>query len=145
VFDGAGAHTFTVPEEMVGIEQVMVLQPNGEWTDLTRAENNGHAGWFPVFAGRGVAINGHAGFLANGRNVRVHGYMLPTELTNDVQETSIDREWLINTATAHLCLDTLLSRQNSAEWGQKGLFYQQRADQLLTRLTPNIGPSFARF
>jgi len=63
-------------------------------------------------------------------------------LTSDDDVTMLPQEWLIETAAAHLCLDTLLSKQASGEWGSKGMLYQQRADRLLTTLTPNIGPNY---
>jgi len=48
----------------------------------------------------------------------------------------------VATATSHICLDTLLSRQTPGEWGSKGMLYKQEAEALVTTLTPNIGVNY---
>jgi hypothetical protein len=145
VFDGDSTHRFTLPDEFVGIEDVLSLQTNGEWTPVTRAGGPGQYGWYPEFSLKAVSVNGWVGSAAHDKYLRVSGYMLPQELTADTDETTIDREWLINTATAHIALDIVRSIQSSGGWDQKGLMWQSRADAMLARLTPNIGPSFQRF
>jgi hypothetical protein len=144
-FDGSSSHRFTLPDEFVGIEDVLSLQTNGEWTPVSRAGGPGQYGWYPEFSLKAVSINGWVGSAAHEKYLRVAGYMLPQELTVDTDETTIDREWLVNTATAHLALDVVRSIQTSGGWDQKGLMWQSRADAMLARLTPNIGPSFQRF
>lgn len=92
-----------------------------------------------------IAINGYIGRDLRERSLIINGYVLPEIPDNDTDEIHIDREWIINTACAHLCNDMVLSRQASGDWAQKGQVYQGRADVLMTKLTPNIGPSFMRF
>ena len=136
----------SVPEAMVGVSAVM-WQPadGGPFQQVQKAHSFGGNGWSLDKANHAVVINGLASTKAEGRILRVYGYELPEHLLCDDDTTSVDLEWLIDAATSHLCLDTLLSRQASGDWGSKGLFYANRADAVRSRLTPTLSPSFERF
>lgn len=144
-FNGLDVHAFTVPDELVGVESLMWQGPTNQWFDVERATHEGDPGWAMQHGRHSIAINGYVGGALRERNLIVNGYVLPTIPTNDTDEIHIDREWVVNTALAHLCNNMVLSRQASSDWAQKGQGYQSRADVLLTKLTPHIGPSFTRF
>jgi hypothetical protein len=144
-FDSYDAHRFIVPDEFIGTSQVFWQRYDGQWVDLQRANSGGHGGWFPEHGVRAVSINGSQGRAIEGKYLRITGYGLPTIPETDDDLVPLDSEWVVAEACAHLCLDTLLSRQSSQDWGAKGMMYQQRADMLRPRLMPNIGPSFVRW
>lgn len=130
-----------IPVEAVGVNDVYAIDAHGEQRHIRRS-NSRPNGWFIDKPTRTIVVNGHERDGAKGMTIVVNAYSLPSMLVDDDDVTHIDFEWLVDTATAHLCLDTLLSRQASGDWGSKGMLYQQRADQRVTRLTPNIGPNY---
>lgn len=134
-----------VPMDMVGVERVEAIDDCDTARSITRASRGGGYGWSLDHSRHAVLLRGPDAKRANGWRFRITGYTLPGELTADDDTTEVDIEWLVDMATSHLCLDTLLSRQNNGEWGSKGMLYQQRADRVLSRLTPNIRSSFQRF
>lgn len=144
-FDAHTGYITTVPDELVGVESVLWLNPAGEAITLGRGMGQGDPGWAMQHASHGIAIIGTPASAMSGKSLIINGYVLPEIPDNDYDEVHLDREWLINTALAHICLDVIMSRQGSSDWAQRGQAYQSRADILLSKLTPDIGPTFMRF
>ena len=133
-----------LPEEFVAVEGIHGIDEDGHLRHIERAMRQNGNGWSVSRANRQLMIRGYRGHLADGYRIVVRGYTLPATLEDDSDTTTVDLEWLVETATAHLALDTLLSRQATGDWGSKGMLYQQRADRIRSRLTPVLGPSFVR-
>lgn len=133
-----------LPATFVGVEAIHGIDSDGDYRSIERAQRINGNGWSVNRATGQVAIRGYRGYIADGYRIVVRGYTLPETLVADDDTTTVDLEWLVETATAHLCLDTLLSRQATGDWGSKGMLYQQRADRIRSRLTPVLGPSFVR-
>lgn len=144
-FDGYGVHEVTIPTTYVAINAVMQQNPvTSAWSPVQRAHSFGDTGWSIDGVNRSIVINGSAGRGARNKRLRIYGYTLPMPLVNDSDTTTIDLDWLLNKATSHICLDTLLSRSASNDWASKGLFYQNQANDRISALSPNIGPNFVR-
>jgi hypothetical protein len=142
----ADADGLLIPDTIVGISGVLWLNADkNTWHPVQKAHSRNGNGWSLDKATHRLFIDGYVGSSVHERFIRVTGYTHPTALVNDSDTTGINIEWLVDAATAHLCLDTLLSRQASNEWSSKGLWYSNRADSVRSRLTPVLGPSFERF
>jgi len=136
-----GMSAIPIPTEAIGINDVYAVDDRGVQHGIMRGRMRGN-GWHVDRASQTIFITGYEAQKARGKTLVVNARVLPNMLTSDDDVTMLPQEWLIETAAAHLCLDTLLSKQASGEWGSKGMLYQQRADRLLTTLTPNIGPNY---
>lgn len=134
-----------VPQPMVGVERVEMVDDCGDARPVRRAHSAGGNGWSLDHGTHSVVIRGHEARKADGWHPVIYGYTLPHDLTQDDDTTTIDIEWLVDMATSHICLDTLLSRQATGDWGSKGMLYKQNAERTLSRLTPILRSTFTRF
>lgn len=130
-----------IPVEAVGINEVYAIDADGRQSPIAKATRRG-TGWMVDKATRSIVISGRAACHARGQDLMVNGLALPNILIEDDDVTMMPVQWLVATATSHLCLDTLLSRQAPGEWGSKGMLYKQEADSLVTTLTPNLSPNY---
>lgn len=138
------ASTLSLPESWVGVESVHYQHPiTDEWHVVERARKHGKRGWAIDHANRTLVLGGDLNRYLDDTTIRVYGYTLPDVLEADDDTTTVDIEWLVNMATAHLMLDVVRSRQG-AEWGNQGLYYEDQANRLRARLAPVLGPSFTR-
>lgn len=137
-WDGAA---IPLPAEAIGVNDVYAVDTDGKPHHIRRSHNRVN-GWKIDAPSRTIVISGVEACDVLGYDIVVDARVLPSLLVDDDDVTMLRQEWLVLTATAHLCLDTLLSKQASGEWGSKGLMYQQRADRMVTMLTPNIGPNY---
>lgn len=136
----AGA-AIPIPVDAIGINDVYVVDRGGVQRHVRRG-NSRTNGWLIDQPSRSIFINGYEGTQAHGMDIVVNARTLPNMLLDDDDVTMIDPEWLVLTATSHLCLDTMLSRQVTGEWSSKGMLYKQDAERIASRLTPNIGPNY---
>lgn len=130
-----------IPPGVVGINNVYAIDRNGERHTFTKGRG-GKSGWFIDQASRAIVLDSYSGSSFSGMEVVVDARALPHTLTQNSDVTHIDAQWLIEQATAHLCLNTMVSRQATVDWGSRGLMYQQAADRLVSRLTPNLGVNY---
>lgn len=130
-----------IPPEAVGINDVYRIDHDGKHQVIRKGTGRNN-GWIVDKASRSIHLNGHESYQAHGHDIVVNARALPNLLTDDDDVTMVPFQWLVATATSHLCLDTLLSRQAPGEWGSKGMLYKQEAERLVTTLTPNIGVNY---
>ena len=143
-FDGLTARTVTLPADWVAIEAVHYQHPtSSEWKPVKHARTLGRDGWAVDHANRTLVINGPWAAKLDGYDLRLSGYTTPAALDSDDDTTTLDIEWVTNKATGHLMLDVSRSRAN-ADWSNQALYYEQLAQQTVSRLSPNFGPSFTR-
>lgn len=139
-----GLTPLALPSEWAGVESVHYQHPlTDAWHPVQRARKQGKHGWAVDHANRTLTITGHPGARLEDVAIKAYGWTEPGELSSDSDETSVDLEWLVDTAVAHLMLDVVRSRQG-AEWANQGLYYEDRADKRRAALTPQLGPSYTR-
>lgn len=138
-WDGSGS--IPIPVDAVGINDVYGVDHHGKQRHIRKGSGRGN-GWRIDHTNRTITIGGHEASQARGYDITVNAMALPNLLIDDDDVTMIDAEWLVTYACAQLCLDSLLSRQASGDWGSKGMLYRQDAERMATRLTPNVGPNY---
>lgn len=139
--DWNGTDSIPIPFEAVGIRGVYSIDTDGRQHHIRRGRSRGN-GWMVDRANRCLFIHGYEGRQVSGHDLVIEANALPNLLTDDDDVTMLPFQFLVSAATAHLCLDTLLSRQAPGEWGSKGMLYKQEAESLITTLTPNLGTDY---
>lgn len=135
-----GSH-IPIPAEVMGINEVYAIDRSGTQRMIRKSRTRGN-GWFIDQPTRTIVINGNESRQIIGCDIVVNARVLPNLLVDGDDVTMMPLEWLVETAASHICLDTLLSKQASGDWGSKGMLYKGHADKLLTTLSPNIGPNY---
>ena len=137
-WDGA---PIPIPVNAIGINDVYGVDENGVQHHIRRGNTRAN-GWMVDKPSRTIRISGYEATQAMSYDIVVNARELPGLLMNDDDVTMVDAEWIVTYACAQLCLDVLLSRQASGDWGSKGMLYKQDAERMVTRLTPNIGANY---
>lgn len=129
-----------VPEALTMVCAVEFLDYDGQWNRVKKAVRPDSAGWWIDLGSLEISFSPAWADLLVGKTVRITGMQEPKTMTSESDRTSVDAEWLIESAAG------ILQTGNPANAGNlaPGQWMANRADAVRVKAITIPGPNCVR-
>jgi hypothetical protein len=113
---------------------------SAQFIAIKRAVKPGRLGWWKVPGSRFLGLSEDLATGLTGYEYAIRGFVDPTELVNDTDATSIDPEWLVESAAGIIQMSNRGNDQNLAP----GQYMRNRADAVRAKMVTTQQPNCVR-